>query len=125
MREEEILDAIGPLINEGFEFQGKDYLAFVGPCVYLMTGEEGVLYVGMSKNGLSRPFSRHHRAMRLRSSQIQKILVYSVDSEEVARTVEALLIHVFSPPWNSIAPETRPSLRKLMARLASMLTHKM
>ena len=86
----------------GIEFTGDVWRSLCHPCVYVAANEERVLYVGLSQNGLARPFSRGHH--KLRSSfhmhEVESLKVYPCRSIEAARAAERILIATLNPQWN-------------------------
>lgn len=95
-----VLKKLGTLITKGIEFHPAALDVMTRPCVYLACGAKGVLYVGMSRNGIGRATDpKHHRLTGLKR-QITSLKVYPCQSEEGAREAEKLLIALFQPPHN-------------------------
>lgn len=71
------------------------------PVVYMVLGDDAVLYVGMSQYGVSRLFNRKHHALNhdvwLKVTSIQ---VFEVDSVSAAKALEANLIKSLKPVHN-------------------------
>ena len=81
----------------GIEFSGVDVLRLRGPVVYLVMRGEQPMYVGMSRNGLARPFGRKHLTGLTEDDRLQ---VWPVASEDAAFELERLLIARLQPAWN-------------------------
>lgn len=86
----------------GLRFQGSDFSVLSGPLVYLaLAADDSPLYVGMSRGGIGRLFSRSHHAWNDNDiNQIAYFLVYPVETLREARALEDCLIHDLKPRWN-------------------------
>jgi hypothetical protein len=87
--------------GEGVEFDGADLLRLRGPIVYLIRRDNQMLYVGMSANGLARPFSRMHR-IAPGLTEADTLQVWPVANIENAVELEARLIRHLMPLWNIV-----------------------
>jgi hypothetical protein len=93
---ERILELVaGP----GLEFVGADVLNMLGPIVYLFSREGRPLYVGMSRRGLSRPFTHLHSALR-KITETDRLQIWPVATPRAAVELEQHLIHHLMPVWN-------------------------
>lgn len=87
------------LDGDGFEFIGADVLRLRGPVVYLVLRDDRPLYVGMSRYGLGRPFTKIHRALGdLRESD--RLNIWPVASGPAAEELESYLIRYLMPVRN-------------------------
>lgn len=94
--------ALNDLIPDGgIEFTGDVWRSLRRPCVYVMSSDAEVLYVGMSSNGIERPFSPTHHALDYdRELAVDTIKVYPCHNMAAARRVERMLIVGLNPKWN-------------------------
>lgn len=97
-------ETVGKYLNKGIEL-GKGILGYVGiPCVYVALGEDDEpLYIGKSNNGVERPLRNDHHALRVskkRWQEVKSILVYEVESIEIATMCEEHLINRLKPKYN-------------------------
>jgi hypothetical protein len=84
--------------RQAFSFTGADALALAGPVVYVLFRGEQVMYVGMSRNGISRPTSLRHHALKIEASD--ELQIFPMPSKDAALRVERALIHRLRPEWN-------------------------
>jgi excinuclease UvrABC nuclease subunit len=92
------VDVLCPL--KGIEFTGDGFRMLCGPIVYLMLGKgETPLYIGMSRNGLSRTCDPKHGACEARS-KCTSVLVYPCKDAKHAMQLEMFLIRKFNPEYN-------------------------
>ena len=83
----------------GIEFAGVDVLRLRGPVVYMVSRGEQVMYVGMSRRGLVRPFQGTHRSLS-KMNEDDRLQVWPMVSVEAAQELEGLLIGALRPAWN-------------------------
>lgn len=86
--------------DSGVRFAGQELKRLSKPCVYLFIKNDLALYVGMSKNGLARPFSVGHGAAKRCMDDCDELLVYYCHSVEAAVECETILIDLFKPKYN-------------------------
>ena len=73
---------------------------FYGPLVYVIFSENEVLYIGSSKNGLSRPLGHNHKHIKLLMNNIAKLAIMYCQSEGESRAIEQELITLYKPKLN-------------------------
>jgi hypothetical protein len=109
------------LVEPGIEFTGADVLRLRGPIVYLILRGDRPVYVGMSRNGLQRPFERQHTAVR-RFTASDRLQIWPVATIEAALEVERCLIRHLMPIWNMAGLSDAVALR-LGIRVKSLRIH--
>jgi hypothetical protein len=107
--------------GSGIEFTGDVWRSLCKPCVYVASNPTQVLYVGMSANGLSRPFNpKHHKLSTHGRDAVESVKIYPCRSVHAARMAERLLIASLRPVWNSrltVAYKYRHSIDRLIDEL--------
>lgn len=101
--------------REALSFSGTVIREFSGPCVYILFRGETVMYVGMSRRGLARPFQYHH----LHVEETDQLQCWPLSTVEDAVELERLLIETLRPvqnrrqrlPWRSVATSLGISYR--------------
>jgi hypothetical protein len=86
--------------GSGVRFAGEELKRLLRPCVYVFVKNDLALYVGMSKNGLNRPFRVDHVKARRCAEECDELLVYYCHSLEAAEECETILIDLFQPKYN-------------------------
>jgi excinuclease UvrABC nuclease subunit len=81
------------------ELSKSDIENFTSPMVYVFSVGALALYVGMSKNGISRPFEPTHHAKKVRQ-EADSLDLYLCDSKEEAAVLQLALIHRLNPKYN-------------------------
>lgn len=84
----------------GQSFKGDDFRMLCKPCVYMFMKNGLPIYVGMSRNGISRPASRAHAQAEHARSECDEVKIYPCVSEDAARNLEEMLIAKTQPPHN-------------------------
>ncbi len=80
-------------------FSGEEIEQLRGPLVYIWKRGKQVLYVGMSKTGINRPFDpSHHRLKRIQAGD--SLIVWRVPDEDRAIKMEGSMILKFKPIYN-------------------------
>lgn len=76
------------------------------PIVYAwISAKNEVRYVGMSRKGLQRPFSREHQiAAKIEPTDV--LLVWACQSADDAAAYEGSLLTAIAPPLNRVVPST-------------------
>lgn len=83
----------------GVRFPGRTLQLLWGrPCVYLWLRGEQALYVGMSQNGIERPFDANHQVLHPEGTD--ELLIWPVQTREEAVELERLLIEGLRPTMN-------------------------
>ncbi len=76
-----------------------DYNRMRRPILYMWEREGKPLYIGISVNGVARPFGFHHVLSRMKPTD--NLYVWSFSTEFALKTVEAELIREFAPELNT------------------------
>lgn len=93
----------------GTSFEIADVRSLSGPIVYILSDNIGPIYIGMSRNGIGRPFSSRHPMFERECTSLK---VYPCKSLEAARQAEKILIALFQPRHNRAL--RRSFLRELL-----------
>jgi hypothetical protein len=109
-----IEDVVRSLVcsTEGQSFKGDDFRMLCRPCVYLFLKDALVLYVGMSRNGISRPAERGHRQAMLARAECDEVRIFPCLTIFAAQQLEGLLISGLQPKYNK-----RQRMPRFIARL--------
>lgn len=86
--------------GSGVRFAGKELRRMMKPCVYLFVKNDMALYVGMSRDGLGRPFGRGHAKARQCMIECDELLIYYCHSVDDAEKCETILIGTLQPKYN-------------------------
>jgi excinuclease UvrABC nuclease subunit len=70
------------------------------PLVYMVLGKDEVLYVGMSRVGLSRVFHSRHDVLRKIKKEIESIVIFRTETINKAQKLERMMILEFKPKHN-------------------------
>jgi predicted GIY-YIG superfamily endonuclease len=70
--------------------------------VYMALGEDSVLYIGMSTQGLSRVFDHKHHVLSNIHSLVKSMMLFETNDERTARQLERVLIAEFHPQYNLV-----------------------
>jgi excinuclease UvrABC nuclease subunit len=70
------------------------------PLVYMVLGKDEVLYVGMSRVGLSRVFHSRHHVLRKIKKEIESIVIFRTETISKAQKLERMMILEFKPAHN-------------------------
>jgi excinuclease UvrABC nuclease subunit len=70
------------------------------PLVYMVLGKDEVLYVGMSRVGLSRVFHSRHDVLRKIKKEIESIVIFRTETISKAQKLERMMILEFKPKHN-------------------------
>jgi hypothetical protein len=91
----------------GLAFPGQVVQALIGPCVYVWHRGDEVLYVGMSRRGGARFFSRRHEHLNIGPDDM--LTVWPMPSKRAAFQLEGALIRRLRPKHNINVAATPPS----------------
>lgn len=101
------------------ENPNKEIVPILSSIVYVYEAADGSpLYIGTSKNGMARAFSNNYGASsreRRRSAlaAAATVRIMPFQSDDVARSVEAELIHTYHPSGNGVCSECKHYFRSL------------
>lgn len=102
--------------SQGIEFTGETILTLKKPCVYIWFRGDDALYVGKSANGFERVLDRKHHRMSgpglIEILPDDRVVVWPVETVEIAESLERLAIRAFSPRYN----RTNGALTRLVSR---------
>lgn len=106
------VSAVSPVL-----IAGDDLRAMAGPIVYAYFRAGVAIYVGMSRYGLSRPFSAHHHALSKGHEtealrEADQLAVWPCKTVDDAEDLEARAIVALHPTLNSA---TAPNLARRIA----------
>ncbi len=111
------------IAGAGVEFSGKVWRSLCEPCVYIASSRKEVLYVGLSQNGLTRPFDTlHHKLGGSQRNEVTKLKVYPCKSLDSARKAERILIAALNPKWNerqTVAAKYRTDIAGLIEAMTA------
>ena len=101
MTEEEV-EAFSSLIikGSGIMFPGDEVPGLNRPCIYLFVHEGVALYVGKSRNGLSRVFASVHKQAELSRLICSELYVWFCETAKLAAEAENFLIYTLEPRFN-------------------------
>ncbi len=88
------------IANSGQSFKGEDFRQMCGPIVYMFCLEGRPLYIGSSKDGLSRPGGRNHRQHLTSRRLCDEVKIWACPTVDAARKLERLLIAKTQPAHN-------------------------
>jgi hypothetical protein len=101
MTEEEIEEFAKLIIRgSGIMFPGDEVPGLNRPCVYLFVHEGVALYVGKSRNGLSRVFASVHKQAELSRLICSELYVWFCESAKMSDKAEKFLISTLRPRFN-------------------------
>ena len=100
MTDEQFANLIESKTTRRIEFDAAQVPLFERPVVYMALSSHGCLYVGMSKHGMCRAFSRDHHVLKHIWEDVTKLEVYETASEYDARCLERDMIQEFKPAYN-------------------------
>ena len=102
MTDREFTEFVSSRTVKMIELDAVDLPLFNKPIVYMAIGaNDKVLYVGMSKNGLSRAFGRNHHIIPKIYNEIISLQIYQTKTLEDAITLEHTMIREFKPIYNN------------------------
>ncbi len=78
-----------------------------GHVVYMFMENDTPVYVGRSKNGLSRPFGLNHKLRSLRS-RLHEIRIFVCETHDEAVALERKLIKKLEPTYNNVRTDESP-----------------
>ena len=99
---------------QGISFTGDDFRSLCWPCVYVLLKGDTALYVGMSRNGMSRITAGLHKQADEARRKCDKVLIYPTVSVDAASRLERVLITGLRPQMNQRGALSSAKLRKLM-----------
>lgn len=92
------------IFNEAF--LGREWLMFTRPVIYAWFREYECLYVGLSKHGISRVFSRLHHVVGIqdvvRPLDTIRLFFPPVKDDNELHAVEKLYIRTLNPKYNTV-----------------------
>jgi hypothetical protein len=92
-----LLETLG---NAGLTFTGNEFLRLRTPIVYAWIRNGTVLYIGMSRRGLSRAIGQHEVLTIFQETD--QLLVWSCASDDDAIAKERAMILAVKPVYNNI-----------------------
>ena len=88
--------------KERYSLTGDTFKALQKPVVYMVLGEDEILYVGQSQNGAGRPYAKNHHAISTITEPIKEVHLYIPDHPGDLNLLEQYLIKEFKPKYNKV-----------------------